>query len=151
MGNSSGGAALQQQCSGNLEGFSYTERGFRAGRSDIPMWALYHVSIDRETIETSTLPSGFCIGRTWTATWNPFSHGLRIETIQSQTRIIRMQKHSCSLGKALHNLLLPGPNGKLWLYKQAVNLGNAVAQGSFTSGKNEGGSFLTRWFLSKYL
>lgn len=54
-----------------------------------------------------------------------------------------MQKHSYSVRKTLHNLLLPGPNGKLWLYKQAVKLGNPVAQGSFISGKNEGGFLFT--------
>lgn len=59
-----------------------------------------------------------------------------------------MQKHSDSLGKTLHNLLFPGPNGKLWLYKQAVNLGNPVAQGSFTSGKN-GGVFLFNQVISE--
>lgn len=45
MGISSDGPALQERRSGSLEGFSYTGRGFTAGRNAIPMWALYHISI----------------------------------------------------------------------------------------------------------
>lgn len=135
-------------------------------------WALYYISIDRETeLATSTRSSVFCIGRnlscsseregrnSCTVAWNPFSHGLRLKLHslrqgQSEGRNTHLRGKPCTTSPSWPRPKTLAPTGKLWLiYKQTVYLGNPVEQGSFISGKNEGGFLFNtpRWFLSKYL
>lgn len=150
-------AALQQQYSWSLEEFSYIGKGFRAGRSDIPIVLSEHYITSLLTgkqLVTLTGSSVFCIGRNLSCR---SKREVEILILQPGIFFSHAWDWNCTIsgeGNQKAQTLLffrenppswprpqpLAPNGKLWLiHLQPVNLGNPVELGSFISGKNGGG------------
>lgn len=145
VGNSSGGITLQQQCSGSLEGLSYTE-GFQSREEwHSHVSIISHLHWQGNNRNFNLIPWALHRQNLY-CNLEPFPYGLRVK-LQSQTRTIRMWNTPALWGKPCTTSCLLVLMG-MRLYKQAVNLGNPVAQGSLTSGKNESG-FLFNQVISE--
>lgn len=149
VGNSSGGITLQQQCSGSLEGLSYTE-GFQSREEwHSHVSIISHLHWQGNNRNFNLIPWALHRQNLY-CNLEPFPYGLRVK-LQSQTRTIRMWNTPVLWGKPCTTSCLLVLMGSWGYINRQWTWGIQWHRAHLPQERMKVVFCLTRWFLSKYL